>query len=101
MTITNAPKDGQNFGELAMKAVSEKLGGRTIQCQLCEESNWELRGRLVVAPAWNVDAGTFQGFAETLEMMPLIVLLCKNCGNVLFLSAVALGLRDFIESNIR
>ena len=99
MTIANESKDLESYGAHALSLVNEKLAGRRMECQLCGQNEWDLRGDLSVVATWDIDAGDFPGFALATQALPLVTLLCKNCGHMLFISALALGLGDLIESN--
>ena len=61
------------------------LGARNLRCGVCANKTWNLVPEIVGTPVYRNDEMTWGS-------IPMIALLCKGCGYVMFFSAATLGL---------
>ena len=97
MATTNDTKARREFAERALAVANEKSGTRRLLCQLCGLSAWALENQPAYVPVWDVSLGKSLIAGSKQEMLPLIALTCKNCGNTLLLNTKVLGLNPSEE----
>ena len=97
MASTSDTKAQQEFVERALAVVNEKLGARKLVCQLCGLSKWALESQPAYVPVWDAVSGRSLITGSMQQMLPLIALTCKNCGNTLLMNTRILGLNDLEE----
>ena len=99
MTSTKAK---QEFADLALTKVREKLASDKLHCQLCGVFDWNAESHPAFVPLWDVDSEKVPILSGSqMTGLPLVTLTCKNCGNTLFINAMVLGLGELIESSQR
>lgn len=66
----------------------DHLKGRNCQCPVCGTNNWNMCGDLVSPPCWDAE------YRRPIEgrVLPLVVLICSECGFIRQFSALKLGL---------
>ena len=75
-----------------MSALDSRL--KEAACQLCRKNSWTLADGFVPL-GLQEDFSTFQVGGPVL---PLVALVCSNCGNTCFINLISLGLRHLAET---
>ena len=99
MTSAKDTKAQQEFVKRALAVVNEKLGTRKLLCQLCGLSEWALERQPAYIPVWDAASGKSLIDGSSQQVLPLIALSCKNCGNTLLMNTTVLGLNESGESD--
>lgn len=59
----------------------------TPECAICRHDDWAVANTVFVLPEYRLNSF----YSTTQTAFPAIPITCKICGNVLFLSAIAVG----------
>lgn len=73
-------------------ALQEKTGGQH-PCQICGKRQWAFSGEFVAMPASNNPLHIHIG-GPVLPLMPIV---CTNCGNTSFINLLVLGFKDSLN----
>jgi len=76
--------------EMVIARLAER--GVKSECQLCGKNDWIVARDLVSLNYAGLDEMIYVGRA-----IPAVVLICTNCGNILLISAGALGLLEELK----
>lgn len=98
MTTVNEAQKQRTLMEHVLSRIGEKLSDREVVCQLCGTKTWNVADQLAVVAVWNVDSGNSISFIDAPGAMPLVMLTCTNCGYVIPINALILGLSDLLDS---
>jgi hypothetical protein len=96
-TVIPEPKPLRRFTTEEKNRIVEALSKKIPDlppCQFCGVQQWML-GDAFIFVVLQDNMNEIRTFGSGL---PLIHLLCRNCGNIALFSAMILGLRDLIES---
>lgn len=96
MAQMNSVETDKHFANSVLSKIGEKRFGRTMTCQLCGESDsWFVDSKPAFVLSWDVSQGVGSMFVGSQRQgFPLVLVVCKNCGNTLFVNAVMLGAGD-------
>lgn len=62
----------------------------TQKCPMCENNKWEVSESCFGLAGFDKDNLIYGG--ENCPLMPMIALICNNCGNIIFINPLSVGL---------
>jgi predicted Zn-ribbon and HTH transcriptional regulator len=74
--------------DAVIKHLTEKWGG-DAHCPMCKASNWNVGMRVVILHELRADSDSP---ARVGLSIPVVPVMCTNCGNTVFVNAILLGL---------
>src|SRR4028118_309308 len=77
---------------LFIATLKSRLGGRMLQCPLCQTARWSVADGYVLTPLTNDPPRLQLGGAS----LPSVALVCAQCGHTVFFNLAALGIRDLV-----
>ena len=77
-----------------LQAVNQKIGGGSARCPLCGRQDWAVENSGITMVT--VQVPPLAGLTLGGPVIPAVILLCRNCGDMHFLSLSALGLGKLV-----
>ncbi len=76
------------LGYSERQKIQEFLNGKNNACPMCSTNNWEAAEDLVITPFFDLE------YKRVIEgkVLPMVALICHDCGYVRQISAAKLGL---------
>ena len=76
------------IGYSERQTIQDSLNGRNNSCPMCSANSWGIADDLVIAPFFDIE------YKRVIEgkVLPMVALICNECGYVRQISAAKLGL---------
>ena len=76
-----------------IEAIQAKMGGQTAHCTICGNNTWGVDGYVATVLGDGPLEIRISG-----NVLPMVALSCRNCGNTNFLNLLVLGLGDLVKA---
>lgn len=78
---------GNRISKDVINHLVDKVEGESIICPVCKQDKWSV-GEIVFDLHESQLKNYIKEFGSKKKVLPVIDVVCKNCGNVLFISAI-------------